>query len=139
LDNLLSAATTGLDNQTLAGAPGSKNRTPAVGAGSGYQTPAAGAGFDGVTRTTGGAAAARIVSIDLFRGLTILIMVFVNHLGHLDGIPAWMKHVPSGQDGMTFVDVVYPAFLFVVGMAFPLAIGRPLERGESRPRVRLQL
>jgi predicted acyltransferase len=79
--------------------------------------------------------AERIVSIDLFRGLTILAMIFVNHLSPLQDIPAWMKHVPPDQDGMTFVDVVFPAFLFIVGMAIPLAIGRRLERGESRLRM----
>jgi len=77
----------------------------------------------------------RIVSIDLFRGLTILAMIFVNHLSPLQDIPAWMKHMPAQQDGMTFVDVVFPAFLFIVGMAIPLAVGRRLERGESRLRV----
>jgi heparan-alpha-glucosaminide N-acetyltransferase len=79
--------------------------------------------------------APRVVSIDVFRGLTILTMIWVNDLARLSGIPAWMRHVPSNQDGMTFVDVVFPAFLFIVGMAIPLSLGRRLERGESGIRV----
>jgi predicted acyltransferase len=40
-----------------------------------------------------------------------------------------MKHY-HGQTGMTFVDLVFPAFLFIVGMSIPLAMGPRLERGE---------
>ena len=77
----------------------------------------------------------RVASIDVLRGLTILTMIFVNDLAGLRDIPAWMKHFPSNQDGMTFVDVVFPAFLFIVGMSIPLAIGGRLDRGESSIRV----
>jgi predicted acyltransferase len=82
-----------------------------------------------------GRPAGRIVSIDVFRGLTILAMIFVNELGRLEDIPAWLKHAPPDQDRMTFVDVVFPAFLFIVGMAIPLALGRRLDRGESGFRI----
>jgi len=78
----------------------------------------------------------RIVSIDALRGLTILVMIFVNDLGGVGGTPKWMKHYfPYDADGMTFVDVVFPAFLFIVGMAIPFAIGRRLDRGESLASV----
>ncbi|MBZ0255255.1 DUF5009 domain-containing protein, partial [bacterium] len=73
----------------------------------------------------------RIVSIDVLRGLIILVMIFVNDVVGVHGSPAWMKHMPSQQDGMTFVDLVFPAFLFIVGMSIPYAIGGRLDRGES--------
>lgn len=74
----------------------------------------------------------RIVSIDVLRGLTILVMIFVNDLSGVANAPGWMKHFyPWDADGMTFVDVVFPAFLFIVGMAIPFSIGRRLERGDS--------
>lgn len=49
-------------------------------------------------------------------------MVFVNDLAGVADIPAWMKHVDAEVDGMTFVDVVFPAFLFIVGMSIPFAV-----------------
>ena len=74
----------------------------------------------------------RIVSIDALRGLTILVMIFVNDLASVPNTPGWMKHAADGADGMTFVDVVFPAFLFIMGMSIPFAIGRRLELGVSR-------
>ncbi|GJM34063.1 MAG: hypothetical protein DHS20C18_30640 [Saprospiraceae bacterium] len=72
----------------------------------------------------------RILSIDIFRGLTIFLMVFVNELAGVSNIPQWMKHVPATVDGMTFVDVVFPAFLFIVGMAIPFAVMNRIARGQ---------
>lgn len=63
----------------------------------------------------------RSVAIDAFRGLTIILMIFVNSLAGVRGVPAWMEHMPGDQDGMTFVDVIFPAFLFIVGMSIPFA------------------
>ena len=78
----------------------------------------------------------RIESIDVLRGLTILVMIFVNDLAGVQGAPAWMKHLsPSSADGMTFVDVVFPAFLFIVGVSMPFAIGRRLDKGEPALQV----
>lgn len=66
----------------------------------------------------------RIQSIDVFRGLTILIMIFVNDLAGISQIPAWLHHAPEGSPGMTFVDIVYPAFLFIVGLSIPFAVAQ---------------
>jgi len=73
----------------------------------------------------------RIQSIDIFRGLTIFVMVFVNDLAGVGGLPAWMYHAPADADAMTFVDVVFPAFLIIVGMSIPLAITRRLDKGDG--------
>jgi predicted acyltransferase len=75
--------------------------------------------------------ASRILSVDIFRGLTMLVMIFVNDLSGVKGLPWWTYHMPSDVNGMTYVDVVFPAFLFIVGMAVPLAIKRRLEKGDS--------
>lgn len=74
----------------------------------------------------------RILSIDIFRGFTIFMMVFVNDLAGVSQIPAWMKHVAADVDGMTFVDVVFPAFLFIVGMAMPFAVERRLSQSDTK-------
>ena len=63
----------------------------------------------------------RILSIDAFRGITIFVMIFVNELAGIRDIPQWMKHMPADADAMSFVDVVFPAFLFIVGMSIPFA------------------
>ena len=73
----------------------------------------------------------RILSIDIFRGLTILTMVFVNDLASVANIPQWMKHMPADADAMTFVDVVFPAFLFIVGMSIPFAVKNRISKGQS--------
>lgn len=73
----------------------------------------------------------RILSIDAFRGLTILVMIFVNEVAGVKDLPSWIKHAPADADTMTFVDVVFPAFLFIVGMSIPFAINNRLLQGES--------
>lgn len=78
-------------------------------------------------------AAKRLHALDVLRGLTILIMMFVNDVAGVRGAPAWMKHVsPSNADGMTLPDVVFPAFLFIAGMSLPFAMERRFSRGESQ-------
>jgi len=62
-------------------------------------------------------------------------MVFVNDVASVKNISEWMKHFPSNIDGMTFVDIVFPAFLFIVGMAIPFAFQKRAEKGESTVSV----
>jgi len=73
----------------------------------------------------------RILSIDAFRGITIFVMVFVNELAGIRDIPQWMKHMPAKADAMTFVDLVFPAFLFIVGMSIPFALQNRINKGDS--------
>lgn len=63
----------------------------------------------------------RVLSIDAARGFAILSMIFFNDVSSVAKIPAWMHHAPDGGNAMTFVDIGVPAFLFIVGMAIPLA------------------
>jgi len=77
----------------------------------------------------------RILSIDALRGITILTMIFVNELAGVQGIPAWMKHVPANADAMTFVDAVFPAFLFIVGMSIPFAMASRKAKGDSTAQL----
>jgi heparan-alpha-glucosaminide N-acetyltransferase len=71
----------------------------------------------------------RILSVDALRGFVMFMMIFVNDLAGAPAtiVPPWMRHF-HGKSGMTFVDLVFPAFLFIVGMSIPLALGRRVER-----------
>src|SRR2546423_890475 len=70
---------------------------------------------------------ARVESLDALRGLVMFVMIVVNDVGGLPHVPSWLKHY-RGHSGMTFVDLVFPAFLFVVGMSIPLALAARLQR-----------
>ena len=72
----------------------------------------------------------RIYSIDIMRGLTLILMLFVNDL-HMPGVPAWLGHREADFDGMGLADWVFPGFLFMVGMAIPFAIGNRIAKGEK--------
>src|SRR5258706_13356755 len=77
----------------------------------------------------------RIKSIDVARGFAMFMMIFVNDLAGAGKIvPDWMVHFSDrhrGGSGMTFVDLVFPAFLFIVGMSVPLALGERRAKGQS--------
>ena len=75
--------------------------------------------------------ASRVVSIDIFRGLTIAVMIFVNELAEVRGLPWWTYHAHANQDVMTYVDMVFPFFLFIVGMSMPLSVAQRLKRNAS--------
>ncbi len=70
----------------------------------------------------------RIVSIDIMRGLTLLLMLFVNDL-NMDVAPAWLGHMKADFDGMGLADWVFPGFLFMVGMAIPFAFSSRISKG----------
>ena len=77
----------------------------------------------------------RVASVDALRGLVILLMIFVNDVAGVKTAPAWLKHVSARADGMTLPDMVFPAFLFIMGMSVPLSLGRALAQGRSRIRL----
>jgi heparan-alpha-glucosaminide N-acetyltransferase len=84
---------------------------------------------------TAAAAAPRIVSIDIFRGLTMAVMIFVNALPEEPALPWWTHHAHAEQDLMTYVDMVFPFFLFIVGMSMPLSVAQRLKRNPSQPAL----
>ena len=77
------------------------------------------------------ASSQRIVSIDIFRGLTMILMIFVNELAEVKGLPWWNYHAPAQINVMTYVDMVFPAFLFILGMTIPIALERRMLRNSS--------
>ena len=73
----------------------------------------------------------RIASIDIVRALTMVLMIFVNDLWSLKNIPAWLGHVERGVDGIGLADVVFPGFLFIVGLSLPFAIDNRRKKGDT--------
>ena len=73
----------------------------------------------------------RLLSIDVFRGITMLLMIFVNDASGIDNIPKWIDHVDGDVDGLGFADTIFPAFLFIVGLSLPFAIKGRIIKGES--------
>ena len=77
----------------------------------------------------------RIASVDAFRGITFLVMLFVNCLAGARGIPYGIQHMAASVDGMSLADVVFPAFLFTVGMSIPFGINGRILKGDSCAQV----
>jgi heparan-alpha-glucosaminide N-acetyltransferase len=81
----------------------------------------------------------RVASIDIFRGLTMTLMIFVNELAAIKGLPWWNYHAPAKVDAMTYVDMVFPAFLFILGMTVPIALEHRLRKIPSVPALWLHV
>ena len=73
----------------------------------------------------------RNLAIDMFRGLTMVLMVFVNDFWTVLDIPHFLEQFATLEDGMGLSDIIYPMFLFAVGMSIPYAIDRRYEKGLS--------
>lgn len=80
----------------------------------------------------------RISSIDIMRGLTLVLMLFVNDL-NMETAPSWLGHMPADFDGMGLADWVFPGFLFIVGMAIPFAFSNRLSKGQSLSMISLHI
>lgn len=73
----------------------------------------------------------RNAAIDMLRGLTMLLMVFVNDFWSVEGVPHFLEHFGTYEDGMGVSDVVFPMFLFAMGMSIPYALERRFAKGYS--------
>jgi heparan-alpha-glucosaminide N-acetyltransferase len=77
----------------------------------------------------------RIKSIDAFRAITMLLMIFVNDFWTLSGIPKWLEHATATEDFIGFSDLIFPAFLFIVGLSIPLAVAARRNKGFSNRHI----
>jgi predicted acyltransferase len=75
----------------------------------------------------------RILSIDVFRGLTMAAMILVNNPGSWEHIYVPLEHAP--WNGCTPTDLIFPFFLFIVGMAIPFALGNRKEQGQKTKAI----
>jgi predicted acyltransferase len=72
----------------------------------------------------------RLVSLDVFRGMTIAGMVLVKQSGNLGIDLRPLKH--AEWHGITPTDYIFPFFLFIVGVAIPIALSKRIEAGITR-------
>ena len=79
----------------------------------------------------------RLVSLDVFRGITIAGMVLVNNPGTWGAIYWPLQH--AEWNGWTPTDLVFPFFLFIVGVAIPLAFGKRVEAGGTKRDLYLKV
>lgn len=77
----------------------------------------------------------RLLSIDVFRAVTMFFMIFVNDVSGVTDIPAWIEHVSANADGLGFADTIFPIFLFIVGLSLPFAIMKRMNSGDSFSKI----
>lgn len=82
------------------------------------------------------AASGRLLSLDAFRGLTVAAMILVNNAGDWGHIYAPFKHAP--WHGWTPTDLIFPFFLFIVGVSITFALGGSAIRGKEQFDVSLR-
>ena len=78
---------------------------------------------------------ARLMSLDVFRGATIASMVLVNNPGNWGALYKPLDH--AEWHGWTFTDLIFPFFIWIVGVAIPLSTARRLEQGQNRRQLLL--
>jgi predicted acyltransferase len=79
----------------------------------------------------------RILSIDAFRGIAITGMILVNAQGNFPSVYSQFRH--TKWNGLTVADLVFPFFLFIMGVVIPLSLSKRLERGDSKSRIYLHI
>ena len=77
-----------------------------------------------------GGLSGRMLSLDVFRGLTIAGMILVNNPGTWSSIYWPLEH--AEWDGWTPTDLIFPFFLFIVGISITLAFARRAETGSDQ-------
>jgi len=77
----------------------------------------------------------RLVSLDIFRGVTIAGMIVVNNLSAWTDTPRFPRLTHAEWNGCTLVDLIFPFFIFIVGVTSVMALDRRIQAGESLVRL----
>jgi predicted acyltransferase len=75
----------------------------------------------------------RLTALDAFRGLTIAAMILVNNPGSWSHVYGPLRH--AQWHGWTPTDLVFPFFVFIVGVSISFSLGRRVERGDNRTQL----
>jgi len=90
----------------------------------------------------------RDAGLDFLRGMAIFGMVLSGTISRNAELPGWLFHAQVGppdfvfnpnNPGITWVDLVFPFFLFTLGMAIPLSIQKLLDKGKSQTSIMKKL
>ena len=95
------------------------------------QSPIVGPEENTVART------GRLLALDTFRGVTIAGMILVNNPGTWDAVYGPLRH--ADWHGWTPTDLIFPFFLFIVGVSIALALGRRAASGGSQGKLYLKI
>lgn len=76
----------------------------------------------------------RLKSLDIFRGISIVLMIFVNSGG---GHYWWIDH--ATWNGLHFADLVFPWFLFIMGVCIPMSIKSQINRETPTKEIVLKI
>ncbi len=79
----------------------------------------------------------RLTSLDVFRGATIAAMILVNNPGSWSYVYKQLGH--ASWHGATFTDVIFPFFLFIVGVAIVFAFSKKIDSGAPRKELYLKI
>ena len=75
----------------------------------------------------------RLLCLDIFRGATVALMVFVDNNGDDEYTFSILKH--AKWNGFTFADIVFPSFLFIVGVAIVMAMSSQTEETDWKKKM----
>jgi predicted acyltransferase len=78
----------------------------------------------------------RYSSVDILRGFTVAIMILVNNPGSWSYVHPWLEHAP--WNGCRLADLVFPFFLFIVGLSIVFALSKALEAGGDKKKLALK-
>ena len=75
----------------------------------------------------------RVRSIDAFRAVIMFLMIFVNDIEDIPNTPLWIHHVADEVDGLGLADIIFPGFLFIVGVSIPFALQNRSAQSSNLP------
>ena len=79
----------------------------------------------------------RLLSLDVFRGITITAMILVNNPGSWGAVYPALKH--AEWHGLMLADFVFPFFLFIIGVAMPYSFSKRISAGDSKSKLALHV
>ncbi|MCH7496177.1 MAG: DUF5009 domain-containing protein, partial [Candidatus Marinimicrobia bacterium] len=79
----------------------------------------------------------RLLSLDLFRGITIAGMILVNNPGSWSHVYPQLRH--AEWNGVTLTDLIFPFFLFIIGVAMTFSMTKQIEAGANRKDLLLKI